>query len=338
MCIKIRNRSLRAVMAACLAMFAIAGSSRAGEFKLPALDGVRRVVFLGDSITHGGGYIDFTEAYLRLRRPDLVCEFVNLGLPSETVSGLSEPGHASGAFPRPDVHERLQRVLDQTKPDLVVACYGMNCGMYYPFSEDRFAKYQQGIRLLRERASKAGAKVLHITPPVFDPEPIRARTLPAGQEEYRQPYVGYNEVLDRYAAWLVEQRSQGWDVIDTHTPMNALLAAGRKTDPAFRLANDGVHLGPRGHWLIAQQLLIHWGVPAADVQNAESFEQATAGYPAAARVLRLVNERQGLMRNAWLSATGHLRPGVKAGLPLAEAQEKANAIADKLRATLAPQP
>ena len=70
--------------------------------------------------------------------------FSTSGLPSETVSGLSEPGHAGGAFPRPDLHERLERVLEQTRPDLIVACYGMNDGIYHPFTEARFEKYQAG--------------------------------------------------------------------------------------------------------------------------------------------------------------------------------------------------
>ena len=113
------------------------------------LDGVRRIVFLGDSITYAGHYVDLVEAFLRLKNPGLRCEFLNLGLPSETVSGLSEPGHAGGAFPRPDLHERLDRVLDQTKPDLIVACYGMNDGIYYPYGDDRAAKFQEGMRFLR---------------------------------------------------------------------------------------------------------------------------------------------------------------------------------------------
>jgi hypothetical protein len=74
------------------------------------LAGVRRVVFLGDSITYAGQYIEFLEAYLRVKDPTLRCEFLDLGLPSETVSGLTEPGHAGGQFPRPDLHERLDRV------------------------------------------------------------------------------------------------------------------------------------------------------------------------------------------------------------------------------------
>ena len=145
------------------------------------LAGVRRIVFLGDSITYSGQFVEYIEAYLRISQPALRCEFLDLGLPSETVSGLSEPGHAGGAFPRPNLHERLERVLERTKPDLIVACYGMNDGIYHPFAQARFEKYQDGMRRLRERAAVVGAKVLHVTPPVFDRMPIRSKTLPAAR-------------------------------------------------------------------------------------------------------------------------------------------------------------
>jgi lysophospholipase L1-like esterase len=99
----------------------------------------RRIVFLGDSITYSGLYVDYIEAVLLTQFPNRDIELINIGLPSETVSGLSEPGHAGGAFPRPNLHERLDRVLQKLKPDLVLACYGMNDGIYYPFGEERFA-------------------------------------------------------------------------------------------------------------------------------------------------------------------------------------------------------
>ena len=120
----------------------------------PPLDGVKRVVFLGDSITHAGQYVEFVEAWFRTRHPARAVEFLDIGLPSETVSGLSEDGHAGGKFPRPDLHERLERVLAKSKPDLVVACYGMNCGIYLPFAEERFAKYRDGMERLRKACAK----------------------------------------------------------------------------------------------------------------------------------------------------------------------------------------
>lgn len=87
---------------------------------------------LGDSITYAGEWVEFFEAGLRQVQRDHRPEILNLGLPSETASGLSEEGHAGGAFPRPDVNERLGRVLSRLKPDLILACYGMNDGIYFP--------------------------------------------------------------------------------------------------------------------------------------------------------------------------------------------------------------
>lgn len=287
------------------------------------MQGVKRIIFLGDSITYGGGYVDILEATFRAGNPDRAIEFINIGLPSETVSGLSEPGHAGGKFPRPTVHERLDRILAKTKPDLVVACYGMNCGMYYPLSDERFAKYREGIELLRKKATAAGAKVVHLTPPVFDPVPIKARTLPAGLAEYKQPFEGYNTVLDRYSEWLVSQRAQGWLVVDTHSPMAKHLAAERERDAAYKLAGDGVHLNATGHWLIAREVLREFKGPEDKLAEAKDGAAFLASiHPRGADLLKLIAQRQAIMKDAWLTECGHLRPGMKQGAPVAEAKEK----------------
>ena len=117
----------------------------------------RTVLVLGDSITWAGAWVVSVEAWFRMTHPKASTEFINLGLPSETVSGLSEPGHAGGSFPRPDLHERLQRALDKIHPDLVVACYGMNDGIYFPWSEDRGKRHFDGIQRLRDAVAAAGA-------------------------------------------------------------------------------------------------------------------------------------------------------------------------------------
>src|SRR5262245_7519055 len=125
-----------------------------------ALRNGQRIVFLGDSITNAGMFTQYLDAYLVTRFPEETFDLINLGLPSETVTGLSEPEHP---WPRPDLHERLERVLAKTKPDLVVVCYGMNDGIYYPFSAERFEKYQQSIRWVIEQVKRSGAKVVLMT-------------------------------------------------------------------------------------------------------------------------------------------------------------------------------
>jgi lysophospholipase L1-like esterase len=327
---------MRRVLLAAVLLVLILDRVTASGSEPPPLRGVHRVVFLGDSITYSGQYIEFIEAVLRVQSPELRCEFINIGLPSETVSGLSEPGHAGGKFARPDLHERLDRVLAKSKPELVVACYGMNDGIYHPFGAERFEKFRDGMRFLRERSAASGARVLHLTPPVFDPVPIKAKTLPAGRAEYRQPYEGYDEVLEQYSAWLLAQRTNGWDVVDVHGPLKRHLIQERARDPGFRLAGDGVHLNPTGHWLIAREILLHWGIPRALIAESTDGVKVLSAHLHGLEVLNLIQGKQRTHKDAWLSATGHGRPGMKQGLPLAEAELQVGKLDGEIRTLLGP--
>ena len=313
------------LFAVLLGSFALSAASAESDL----LGDAKRVVFLGDSITYSGQYIAFIEAYLRATQPDRDIELLNVGLPSETVSGQSEPGHAGGRFPRPDLHERLDRVLIQTKPDLVIACYGMNCGIYHPYSHERFQAFQDGIVRLRSKATAAGARVVHITPPTFDPHPIRDRTIPAGEKEYRKMYTGYNEVLDLYSAWLLAQRGRNWQVIDAHGPMNQHLAKQRESDPDYRLAKDGVHMNDTGHWLLAREVLKAMDAPEK-VLSAESVSDMMSALGKPMEAIDTTRKRQRIVSNTWLNNIGHLRPGMAKATPAEQADKLISELDAKL--------
>jgi len=277
----------------------------ASSFAQQIAPGVKRIVFLGNSITWDGRYVNSVEAYLTVQYPGRKLEFINVGLPSETVSGLSEEGHADGSFPRPDLHERLARVLEQSKPDLVFACYGMNDGIYKPFDPARFQKFKEGIQWLHDEVVKTGARLIHLTPPDYD--------------EVRGRSKGYAAVLDHYTDWLKGRKSSSkWEIADIHYPMKKYLAAHRKLDSTFALAQDGVHPGETGHWIIARQILSYLGFK--EVEKSPGITESIKQIPNADELVKLVAKRQTMMRDAWLTATKHLRPGLPGGLPLNEAQ------------------
>lgn len=282
----------------------------------------KRILFLGDSITYGATYVTFIDAALLLSQPETKYDVISAGLSSETVSGLSENGHAGGKFPRPSLHERLDRALAKAKPDLVLACYGMNDGIYQPLAEERFKAFRDGMTTLHEKVVATGAKIIHLTPPVFDPVPIAQKV--GDGSDAAHPFRNYNDVLDAYSDWLIGQRKAGWEVIDLHGPMKAALAAKRATDATFTFSKDGVHPGEEGHKLMAQPVLDAWGMAlkAGDVSS----------LPDGADFLKLVREKTDLLRDAWLTEIGHQRPGVKAGLPVSEATSKAMAADAKARA------
>jgi len=300
--------------------------------KANLLDQARTLLFLGDSITYDGRYVEYFETSLVLCYPGKVWRVVNAGLPSETVSGLSEPGHANGAFNRPDLHERLERVLRRIRPNVVLACYGMNDGIYYPYDLERERRFQEGLQRLAQSAHRSEAKVVFLTPPVFDSAPIKSRTLPKGRDQYPQPFEGYDEVLNQYSRWLLGQQMAGWLVVDVHGPMREALSIRRRADPSFAFATDGVHPNASGHWLMARQLMEYFGVCGhTTLTNAETLLELQ---PNGQQVFRLVQQRHRILRDAWLTATGHKRPGIPAGRPLAEAEAEAQRIETAIRQLL----
>lgn len=275
----------------------------------------KRVLFLGDSITAAGQYVGYFDAWLATEFKQQAPRLIDCGLPSETVSGLSEDGHAGGQFPRPDLAERLDRVLKIVKPDLVIACYGINCGIYLPFDEARLQKYQEGIKRLKSAVENSGAVFVVVTPPFYD--------------DQRSPRgFSYNAVLDRYSDWLVTQQKNGWHVIDLHTPMTKFVQDRRKDNPQFTVQPDGVHPNDAGHWFIAQQL-IRWAGDDASAGNTSTKNMVDAnGIPDS--VLSLSLAKVNVLRDAYVAAAGHKRPGVAKGLPISEADAKADELSAKI--------
>jgi lysophospholipase L1-like esterase len=291
----------------------------AEESKLPAKG--ERVLFLGDSITWAGDYVTDVISWAEAGPcRGLGITWLNLGLSSETVSGLSEEGHAGGSFPRPDLHERLGRVLEKTEPDRVFACYGMNCGIQQPWSEERFSKYRDGMHRLKRAVEESGAEIVFLTPPYFD-----------GTKAPDKAY--YTEVLARYAAWLVEQRREGWEVIDVNGAMTEAILKRRETEPGFSVQSDAVHPNAAGHWMMAAPVIAYLG--GKEVAAAGSIDAALAAVGMGTAWRELCKQRMVLQRDAWLTATGHQRPGVPVGLPLVEMEAKVAAIEGRMRALMA---
>ena len=278
-----------------------------------------RIVFLGDSNTYATTYIALLDCYFRAHQPELELELLNLGLPSETCSGLSEPDHP---FPRPDVHERLKRVLDITKPDVVFVCYGMNDGIYHPFSEQRFGAYQKGIQKLIKELKSIDARIVLMTPPPFDPLPMKksGKLLKIDSKKnfaWFAIYEDYDDVLAKYSQWVMTQADQVDLAIDLHTPFSETVAEKRKSEPNYTMSGDGVHFNSDGHKIIASEILTALG-------HKVDFEINQ-------KRLSLVQSRQVLLRDAWITHCGHKRPKTKKGKPLKEALEEARDMDEQIK-------
>ena len=261
--------------------------------------GVRRIVFLGDSITQGGDYVTDVECWLVAHGSQV--EVLNLGLGSETATDLT-PEENSGhlkkyGFGRPFVSERLARVLAATKPDWLFACYGMNDGGSLPPDAVGTKRFAEAVTRLRTAAIQAGAKhVVLCTPPMHDAKGDATQLF-------------HDENLARYSAWLVSKRTDGWEVVDIHAPFRAALDERRTHDQTFQFAKDGVHPGREGHWVMAREIL-RQGFRAQQ----DGIAAAEDLFPArGAEIRALVRERMVVRFNAWMTQIGHQRPGVAGG-------------------------
>lgn len=276
-----------------------------GAQDVDALAG-KRVVFLGDSITQAGGYVAFTTYYLEKLYPKKDFDILGLGLASETLSGLSEDGHAGGKFPRPCLSERLGRVLEKAKPEVVFACYGMNDGIYQPLDKDRTAAFQKGVTKLIDQCKQVGVKqIFLVTPPIYDMMP-------------KKDEFNYDTVLTEYAKWEVGLKVPGVHVIDLHAAMRK--ARDGRAEP---FSKDKVHPGDDGHLLIAKTILGALGVKAPDEPVATIKADP---------LFKLVEQKRAMRSAAWMKHVGYTRGKTVKPEPLGTAEAEAAKVQEKIDA------
>lgn len=262
----------------------------------------KRVLWLGDSITQAGDYVTFVEYFLEKQYPADRFDVISIGLASETASCLSEKTHP---FPRPCVQERLQRALALVKPQIVVACYGMNDGIYHPQSAERMQAFEQGIEKLISAVHAAGAEMILLTPPPFDALPVKGKVVAKNAADFgfMAPYEGYDSVLADYARWEMRLPKSEATVLDLHGPMDAYIARQRATDAGFSFASkDGIHPDAAGHLLIARIVLQGLGVPVASGDLSSELKVVEAD-----PLYALIKEQREARSDGWLKYVGYTR-------------------------------
>ncbi|TXG37189.1 SGNH/GDSL hydrolase family protein [Seonamhaeicola maritimus] len=259
----------------------------------------KKVLILGNSITQNGRYVDFIEYYLRKNYPEESLNIISVGLSSETASGDSESDHP---FPRPWIHNRLDNALSFTKPDLVIACYGMNDGIYSNLNDTRFNNYKKGINKLKDKVEGQGANIIFLTPTIFDAEQKKEFLLTDSDSySYKTPYAHYNkEVLKTYANWLLE--SQDVPVVDLHSYLTDIQTNYKKADSTFTLIPDAVHPNNMGHFYMAKKILNDL-YPAIKIANVSiEFEQLKDD-----PLFSMVSKRRYVRSEGWREYIGYER-------------------------------
>jgi lysophospholipase L1-like esterase len=193
-----------------------------------------RIVFLGDSITQGGGgpkgYVTLVKNAIPENHKDLNIEVINAGVSGNRVADLTN---------------RLQQDVLDKKPTLVVIYIGINDAWRGTTPKDA---YSRDLTDVVNKIKETGARVILCTPSV-----IGEKTY--GTNPRDEALRGYCELSRQVAretgVQLLDLRKAFTDYLKTHNPEN------KERDV---LTVDGVHLNEAGNKFVAKQMLSPLGV------------------------------------------------------------------------------
>ena len=191
-----------------------------------------RVLFYGDSITHGGKYVCYLQLFENLRHPGSGVRLLNGGRSGGTVrTGLVN----------------FDRELKASRPDRAFVMFGMN-DIGVANRAKALEGYRANVSNLVSRFTAAG-----VTPVLMTPTPYDEYNLKAGANTPTR-----NEGLAS-AAEIVRRTAKGHNLgtVDFHAPMTKLF---RESAEDFVFCRDRVHPGNEGHLYMAALVLDAMGV------------------------------------------------------------------------------
>jgi len=235
-------------------VLAATASASQGPKQPPLLEGVHRIVCLGDSITQGGegpgGYVWLVRHYLKDLYPDQNIEVLNAGI----------SGHKST-----DMSARFKHDVLDKHPDLVTVSVGVNDvwhGFYdnHPMGDGpRGVAIDQYTKLVDDmvtQAQAAGSKVVILSTTVIEED--LGNRLNKKAEAYNR---ALRDIADKHHATFV----------DFQRPFRTMINSYRKSTGARDnlLTVDGVHMNAEGNKVMAHTILSGFGISATDQESVQ---------------------------------------------------------------------
>ena len=200
-----------------------------------------RVVFYGDSITHGGKYIYYLQVFQNLRHPGSNVRLINGGRSGDTASGGLR---------------RFDRDILPIKANRAFVMFGMNdIGRGHwksvePSEKESAARahavdsYRANMTKLAGRFLDAGIKTVLITPSPFDQYGVF--------EKANIPFC--NDPGLASCATIVRELAAAHNLglVDLHAPMTQLF---KDHAADYHFCKDRVHPGDEGHLIMAAHVL-----------------------------------------------------------------------------------
>lgn len=225
-------------------LIAVAAAIPLAKADVPAFEKGDRVTFIGDSITHGGGYHPDVYLYYATRFPDQPFVVYNCGISGDTAVGTNK---------------RLETDVAVHNPNVATIMLGMNDAWAWCFKESEplekrlegkeisYQTYTKKMDQLAASLDAMGVRIIFIKPSIYDQT----------AELERENLVGKNDQLGRFSEYLdVLAEKYDGTVVDFYTIMNEVNEQLQEDDPtATVVGKDRVHPGPKGHLVMSYAFL-----------------------------------------------------------------------------------
>lgn len=210
-----------------------------------------RVVFVGNSITHGGHYHSFIWLYYMTRFPDKPITIMNAGIGGESAW---------------DIKDRLDYDVFDRNPTYVTLTFGMNDTGYDIYwkenakelSEQRVEKSLESYREMEKRllAKKKITKVLIGGSPYDETTKLNYFNLPDKNQAILQ-------IID---AQRISAKKNNWGFVDFNQPMREINLREQKKDSTFTFCRvDRIHPDNDGQMVMAYLFLKAQGLVGNEV-------------------------------------------------------------------------
>ncbi len=220
---------------------------------IPRFEKGERVVFVGNSITHGGHYHSFIWLYYMTRFPDQPITIMNAGIGGESAW---------------DIKDRLDYDVFDRKPTYVTLTFGMNDTGYDVYmkdnakelSEERIAKSLESYREIEERllAKNKITKVLIGGSPYDETSRFNHFIL-----------HGKNDaILKIIDAQRASAKKNDWGFVDFNQSMRELSLKEQEKDSTFTFCRiDRIHPDNDGQMVMAYLFLKAQGLAGNEVSS-----------------------------------------------------------------------
>ena len=220
-----------------LAAALAAGSPLATAAPFELRDG-DRVVFVGSVFIERMQSYGYLETLITAAHPDKQITFRNIGWSGDTVWGESRGVFGTQA----QGFARLVKEVKDTKPTVLVVCYG---GNEAHAGVDGLPHFTEGINNLLDAVRETKARLVLLSPHRYE----------AGHENLPDP-SRYNAALRSYCSAIEEvakERQATYVSLHELVPSRRVItdASGRRP---VKMTDNGLHLNQLGYWIAAKEI------------------------------------------------------------------------------------